>query len=148
MPGLPSGADETRGLAGLISIGGRGLPLRGKCGSRGERRRRGGCQSERGSWARDAVFADGAPWAGRGFRPAGRRLERAPIALLTTTGARTGQAGIAPLMHFGLGGRRLVATSKAGMDTRSARYHNTRNSPAGRGDRHRAVHRDHLGRPG
>jgi deazaflavin-dependent oxidoreductase (nitroreductase family) len=54
----------------------------------------------------------------------GGNFEGAPILLLHTTGARTGQERINPMMYLDDGGRRFVFASKAGADTNPDWYHN------------------------
>lgn len=48
------------------------------------------------------------------FRAAGRKLDGRALLLLTTTGAKTGQARTNPMMYVEIGGRRLVIASNAG----------------------------------
>lgn len=53
----------------------------------------------------------------------------APLLLLHTTGARTGEPRINPMMYLQDGGRYLVFASKAGADTNPAWYHNLKAHP-------------------
>jgi deazaflavin-dependent oxidoreductase (nitroreductase family) len=54
----------------------------------------------------------------------GGPFEGAHLLLLTTTGAKTGEARVSPMMYFADGDRRIVVASKAGADTNPAWYHN------------------------
>ena len=54
----------------------------------------------------------------------GGQFEGAPVLLLHTTGARTGQERVNPVMYLELEGRRFVFASKAGADTNPDWYHN------------------------
>jgi deazaflavin-dependent oxidoreductase (nitroreductase family) len=54
----------------------------------------------------------------------GGQFEGAPMALLHTTGAKSGQERINPMMFLELEGRRFVFASKAGADTNPDWYHN------------------------
>jgi len=54
----------------------------------------------------------------------GGPFEGAPLLLLTTTGARTGQPRTLPLMYLPAGDRMVVFASKAGAPTSPAWYHN------------------------
>jgi deazaflavin-dependent oxidoreductase (nitroreductase family) len=54
----------------------------------------------------------------------GGAFEGAPLLLLHTTGARSGQARVNPMMYLDLGGHRYVFASKAGADTNPDWYHN------------------------
>jgi deazaflavin-dependent oxidoreductase (nitroreductase family) len=54
----------------------------------------------------------------------GGQFEGAPILLLHTTGAKTGQERVNPMMYLDLDGRRFVFASKAGADTNPDWYHN------------------------
>jgi deazaflavin-dependent oxidoreductase (nitroreductase family) len=62
------------------------------------------------------------------FRSAGGKVggqfAGAPILLLTSTGARTGQARTTPMMYLADGGRFVVFASKAGAPTSPDWYHN------------------------
>ena|ERR1700722_9626063 len=54
----------------------------------------------------------------------GGPFKGAPMALLHTTGAKTGAERINPMMYLDLEGRRFVLASKAGADTNPDWYHN------------------------
>ena len=54
----------------------------------------------------------------------GGPFEGAPLALLHTTGAKTGQDRVHPMMYLDLDGRRFVFASKAGADTNPIWYVN------------------------
>ncbi len=54
----------------------------------------------------------------------GGPFEGAPMVLLTTTGAKTGQQRTNPMMYLADGDRLLVFASKAGADTHPDWYHN------------------------
>lgn len=54
----------------------------------------------------------------------GGNFEGAPLLLLHTTGARSGEPRITPMMYLLDGGRYLVFASKAGSDSNPAWYHN------------------------
>jgi deazaflavin-dependent oxidoreductase (nitroreductase family) len=54
----------------------------------------------------------------------GGPFEGAPLLLLTTTGAKTGQPRTSPVMYLPEGGRMVVFASKAGAPTNPAWYHN------------------------
>jgi deazaflavin-dependent oxidoreductase (nitroreductase family) len=54
----------------------------------------------------------------------GGRFEGAPVLLLHTTGARSGQRRVTPMMYLDLDGHRYVFASKAGADTDPDWYHN------------------------
>ena len=54
----------------------------------------------------------------------GGRFEGAPLLLLHTTGARTGQERVSPMMYLELDGARYVFASKAGADTNPDWYRN------------------------
>jgi deazaflavin-dependent oxidoreductase (nitroreductase family) len=54
----------------------------------------------------------------------GGQFEGAPVLLLHTTGARTGQERVNPMMFLDLDGHRYVFASKAGADTHPDWYHN------------------------
>ena len=63
----------------------------------------------------------------------GGQFAGAPLVLLTTTGARSGQPWTSPMMYLDDGGRRYVFASKAGAPTNPDWYHNlrpTRRSPS------------------
>jgi deazaflavin-dependent oxidoreductase (nitroreductase family) len=57
-------------------------------------------------------------------------FEGAPLLLLTTTGARTGQTYTTPVMYLLDGERILVFASKGGAPTNPAWYHNLVANPA------------------
>jgi deazaflavin-dependent oxidoreductase (nitroreductase family) len=54
----------------------------------------------------------------------GGRFAGAPLLLLHTVGARTGQARVNPMMYLADGGRYVVFATKAGADTHPAWYYN------------------------
>lgn len=54
----------------------------------------------------------------------GGQFEGAPLLLLHTTGARSGQDRVNPMMYLDLDGRRYVFASKAGAETNPDWYHN------------------------
>jgi deazaflavin-dependent oxidoreductase (nitroreductase family) len=54
----------------------------------------------------------------------GGQFEGAPLLLLTTTGARTGQARVSPMMYRGENERMFVFASKAGAPDNPDWYHN------------------------
>jgi deazaflavin-dependent oxidoreductase (nitroreductase family) len=54
----------------------------------------------------------------------GGQFEGAPLLLLHTTGAKSGQERVNPMMFLDLEGRRFVFASKAGADTNPDWYHN------------------------
>ena len=60
----------------------------------------------------------------------GGRFEGAPVLLLHTTGARSGQERVNPIMYLDLDGHRYVFASKAGADTNPDWYHNLVAHPA------------------
>lgn len=61
----------------------------------------------------------------------GGNFEGAPVLLLHTTGARSGQERVNPMMYQDLGdGRLAVFASKAGADTHPDWYHNLVANPA------------------
>ena len=59
----------------------------------------------------------------------GGQFEGAPMLLLHTTGAKSGQERVNPMMYLDLEGRRFVFASKAGADTHPDWYHNLRAHP-------------------
>lgn len=59
----------------------------------------------------------------------GGSFEGAPVLLLHTTGARTGQERVNPMMYLDLDGHRYVFASKAGADTNPDWYHNLLTHP-------------------
>ncbi|MHB1500078.1 MAG: nitroreductase family deazaflavin-dependent oxidoreductase [Candidatus Dormibacteria bacterium] len=54
----------------------------------------------------------------------GGNFAGAPLLLLRTTGARSGQERVHPMMYLDLGDRRFVFASKAGADSNPDWYHN------------------------
>ena len=62
----------------------------------------------------------------------GGNFEGAPLLLLHTTGARSGQPRVSPLMYLPEGNRYIVFASKAGADTNPDWYHNLRAHPEAR----------------
>ncbi len=60
----------------------------------------------------------------------GGQFEGAPMLLLHTTGAKSGQQRVNPMMYLELDGRRFVFASKAGADTNPDWYHNLAANPA------------------
>lgn len=59
-----------------------------------------------------------------GGRLGGRFLRGAPVLLLTTTGARSGQRRTTPLIYLADGPRVVLVASKGGMSHSPAWYHN------------------------
>jgi deazaflavin-dependent oxidoreductase (nitroreductase family) len=59
----------------------------------------------------------------------GGNFEGAPLLLLHTTGARSGQPRVNPVMYLPDGNRYVVFASKAGADTNPDWYHNLRALP-------------------
>lgn len=59
----------------------------------------------------------------------GGQFEGAPLLLLHTTGARTGQKRVNPMMYLDYEGRRFVFASKAGADTHPDWYRNATAHP-------------------
>ncbi len=53
----------------------------------------------------------------------------AHLLLLTTTGAKTGEERVSPMMYFADGDDRIVAASKAGAPTHPAWFHNLTANP-------------------
>lgn len=68
------------------------------------------------------------------FRSSGGKLggafEGAPVLLLTTVGARSGQSRTSPMMYLPEGDRIIVFASNEGKDTHPGWYHNLRANPA------------------
>lgn len=68
------------------------------------------------------------------FRRRGGKLggpfEGAPVLLLTTIGAKSGQRRTSPMMYLPDGERIIVFASNAGKDTHPGWYHNLRANPA------------------
>lgn len=60
----------------------------------------------------------------------GGQFEGAPLLLLHTTGAKSGQERVNPMMYLDLDGHRYVFASKAGADTNPDWYHNLVAHPA------------------
>lgn len=60
----------------------------------------------------------------------GGRFEGAPLLLLKTTGAKSGEQRITPVMYLADGDRMVVFASKAGAPTHPAWYHNLMANPA------------------
>ena len=54
----------------------------------------------------------------------GGQFEGAPMLLLHTTGAKSGEERVNPMMYLDYEGRRFVFASKAGADTHPDWYHN------------------------
>lgn len=54
----------------------------------------------------------------------GGGFEGAPLLLLHTKGAKSGEERVHPVFHLELGGRTFVFASKGGADTNPAWYHN------------------------
>ncbi|MEO8815652.1 MAG: nitroreductase family deazaflavin-dependent oxidoreductase [Mycobacterium sp.] len=68
------------------------------------------------------------------FRRRGGQLggpfEGAPVLLLTTTGAKSGQPRTSPMMYLSDGDQLIVFASNAGKDTHPSWYHNLRANPS------------------
>ena len=62
----------------------------------------------------------------------GGPFEGATLLLLTSTGAKSGQARLNPLAYFDVDGRIVIVGSKAGADTNPAWVHNLRAHPGAR----------------
>jgi deazaflavin-dependent oxidoreductase (nitroreductase family) len=62
----------------------------------------------------------------------GGPFEGAPLLLLHTTGARSGQPRVSPVMYLADGNRYIVFASKAGADTNPGWYHNLQARPEAR----------------
>jgi deazaflavin-dependent oxidoreductase (nitroreductase family) len=60
----------------------------------------------------------------------GGQFEGAPVLLLTTTGARSGERRTTPVMYLPDGERMVIFASKAGAPTNPAWYHNLLANPA------------------
>jgi deazaflavin-dependent oxidoreductase (nitroreductase family) len=60
----------------------------------------------------------------------GGPFEGAPVLLLTSTGAKTGQARTTPLMYLPDGERMVIFASKGGAPENPAWYHNLRANPS------------------
>jgi deazaflavin-dependent oxidoreductase (nitroreductase family) len=77
----------------------------------------------------------------------GGAFEGAPLLLLHTTGARTGEPRVNPTMYLQDGERYLVFASKAGADTNPDWYHNLKAHPEIQmeiGDQTLDVHADEV----
>jgi len=59
----------------------------------------------------------------------GGNFEGAPMVVLHTLGAKTGQERVAPMMYLADGDRYLVFASKAGAPTHPDSYHNLKANP-------------------
>ncbi|GAA3233803.1 nitroreductase family deazaflavin-dependent oxidoreductase [Nonomuraea helvata] len=59
----------------------------------------------------------------------GGMFEGAPLVLLTTTGAKSGNPSTSPMMYLADGDRYIVIASNAGRDHHPAWYHNLRATP-------------------
>ena len=64
------------------------------------------------------------------FRSNGGNVDGRPLLLLSTTGAKTGQKRVTPLMYLQDGGRWVVFASKGGAPTNPDWYHNLLANPA------------------
>jgi deazaflavin-dependent oxidoreductase (nitroreductase family) len=62
----------------------------------------------------------------------GGQFEGAPLLLLHSTGARSGQERVHPMMYQAVGDQFAVFASKAGADTNPDWYHNVRANPEAR----------------
>jgi deazaflavin-dependent oxidoreductase (nitroreductase family) len=60
----------------------------------------------------------------------GGSFEGAPVLLLTSTGAKSGQRRTTPLMYMPDGERMVIFASKGGAPTNPAWYHNLRANPS------------------
>ncbi|MFL0179950.1 MULTISPECIES: nitroreductase family deazaflavin-dependent oxidoreductase [unclassified Mycobacterium] len=60
----------------------------------------------------------------------GGRFEGAPVLLLTTTGAKSGQQRTSPMMYLPEGDRIIVFASNEGKDNHPSWYHNLRANPS------------------
>jgi deazaflavin-dependent oxidoreductase (nitroreductase family) len=60
----------------------------------------------------------------------GGPFEGAPVLLLTTTGAKSGERRTTPVLYLPDGGRMVVVASKAGAPANPAWYHNLMANPA------------------
>lgn len=77
----------------------------------------------------------------------GGRFRGAPLLLLHTVGARSGEARVNPMMYLPDGGRYVVFASKGGSDTSPAWYHNLLANPdvvVEVGDQTLHVHADEM----
>lgn len=59
----------------------------------------------------------------------GGNFEGAPLLLLHSTGAKSGEARLHPVMYLDDGDRYVIFASKAGADTHPAWYHNLKANP-------------------
>ncbi|MGK2932506.1 MAG: nitroreductase family deazaflavin-dependent oxidoreductase [Solirubrobacterales bacterium] len=59
----------------------------------------------------------------------GGPFEGAPLLLLHSTGAKSGEARLHPVMYLDDGGRYVIFASKAGADTHPDWYHNLKANP-------------------
>ncbi|MDJ0394133.1 nitroreductase family deazaflavin-dependent oxidoreductase [Rhodococcus sp. G-MC3] len=59
----------------------------------------------------------------------GGPFEGAPLLLLHSTGAKTGNVRVSPLMYLPDDGRYVIFASKAGADSNPAWYHNLKKNP-------------------
>ncbi len=59
----------------------------------------------------------------------GGQFDGAPMLLLTTTGAKSGQARTNPLVYLDADGTAVIFASKAGADTNPDWYHNIKANP-------------------
>lgn len=68
------------------------------------------------------------------FRSSGGKLggpfDQAPVLLLTTIGAKTGQPRTSPMMYLPEGDRIIVFASNEGKDTNPNWYHNLQSNPS------------------
>ncbi|WAJ45361.1 nitroreductase family deazaflavin-dependent oxidoreductase [Mycobacterium sp. Aquia_216] len=77
----------------------------------------------------------------------GGQFEGAPVLLLHSTGARSGEERVSPMMYLADGDRYLVFASAAGADRNPAWYWNLISNPDASievGDEHLNVHADEL----
>ncbi len=77
----------------------------------------------------------------------GGQFEGAPVLLLHTTGARSGEERVSPMMYLADGDRYLVFASAAGADRNPAWYWNLVSHPDASievGDEHLNVHADEV----
>ena len=77
----------------------------------------------------------------------GSTFQNIPVALLTTTGRKTGQPRVSPLYFLRDGDRVIVAASKGGAEKNPMWYLNLKADPEGFGpDQKRGARLDHAGR--
>lgn len=62
----------------------------------------------------------------------GGQFEGAPVLLLTTTGAKSGQTRTSPMMYLPDGERIIVFASNEGKDSHPSWYHNLKANPSAR----------------